>query len=252
MLIGHSAGAHLVSLVSTDPSYVARWGMDPSHLLGTISLDTDAYDIAERIAEVRQATRPLFYSAFGTPEENALDDSWARASPINFADPADPDFLFVTQAGSPPRIASAREMATRLGQDPGASVFLAPFDHAGINQAVGSPTDGSGETQAIMGFIASRLGTVAAPPSRVKLTKRPKPVRRLTSGKRLKIRFRFSASGSLAGYRCRLDGARFRRCRSPKGYVVRAGRHTFRVVAVAPDGRTGPVRKIGFRVRGRR
>ena len=37
LLIGHSAGAHIVSLISTDPSYVARWGVDPSPLPGTVS-----------------------------------------------------------------------------------------------------------------------------------------------------------------------------------------------------------------------
>lgn len=252
VLIGHSAGAHLVSLVSTDPAYVSRWGMDPAHLLGTVSLDTDAYDVTERIAEIRADARPLFYSAFATPEENSVDGSWARGSPIAFADPGDPDFLFVTQAASPPRIESAREMATKLGQDPAASVFLAPYDHAGINQAVGSAGDTSGETEAIMGFIAARIGSVAAPPSRVKLSKRPRAVRRLTSGKRLRVRFRFSAEGSVARYECRLDEARFRRCASPKRYVVGAGRHTFRVVAIAPDGLRGPVRKVGFRVRDRR
>ena len=46
LLIGHSAGAHLVSLVSTDPSYVGSFGVEPWQLIGTVSLDTDAFDIA--------------------------------------------------------------------------------------------------------------------------------------------------------------------------------------------------------------
>ena len=51
LLIGHSAGAHLVSLVTTDPRYVERHGVEPWQLIGTVALDSDAYDVADRIAE---------------------------------------------------------------------------------------------------------------------------------------------------------------------------------------------------------
>jgi poly(3-hydroxybutyrate) depolymerase len=48
-LMGHSAGAHLASLVSTDPSYVRRHGVDPRQMTGTVTLDTGAFDVARAV-----------------------------------------------------------------------------------------------------------------------------------------------------------------------------------------------------------
>lgn len=252
LLIGHSAGAQIVALLATDPSYVARWGVDPAHLLGTVALDTDAYDIAKRIATGDAETKEMFYSGFATPAENALDGTWARASAILHADPADPDFLLVTQAAAPRRITGAEQMAAALGQDPATSVFRAPYDHAGINAAVGSPTDQSGETAAIMSFFTAKAGPLQPPTARVRILDRPPNVLRLRHGRRLRVHFRFAAVGEATSLRCRLDRHRYHRCRSPRRYRVKPGRHRFRVVAVGASGEQGPVRKIGFRVRDRR
>lgn len=43
---GHSAGAYLAALVSTDPAYLSEVGMDLRDNAGTIALDTEIYDIA--------------------------------------------------------------------------------------------------------------------------------------------------------------------------------------------------------------
>jgi acetyl esterase/lipase len=248
LLIGHSAGAHIVSLISTDPSYVTRWGVDPAHLLGTVPLDTDNYDITEGATTGSNQAKTLIYNAIATPEENAVDGSWAAASPRVHADPADPDFLLVTQAAKPGRIAGANAMAVALGQDPATSVFKAPYDHAGINDAVGSPTDLSGETQAIMSFFASKAGPLQPATSRVRITSRPKTTIKLRRGKRVNVRFRFEAESAATSFVCRIDKKRYRRCGSPKSYRVKPGRHTFRVIAVGAAGERGPARRIGFRV----
>lgn len=253
LLIGHSAGAHIVSLISTDQSYVTRWGVDPSHLLGTVALDTDNYDITDGALNGSAQAKTLIYNGIGTPEENAVDGSWAAASPIAWADPGDPDFLLVTQAAKPGRIASTNAMASALGQDPATSVFRAPYDHEGINEAVGSPTDQSGETTSIMDFFAAKAGPLQPPTSRVRILKRPKTLIKLRHGKRARVRFRFEAESSeTSAFRCRLDKRRFRHCSSPKSYDVKPGRHNFRVVAVGAAGEQGPVRRVGFRVVDRR
>lgn len=248
LLIGHSAGAHLVSLVTTDPSYVARWGVDPAQIRGTVSLDTDAYDVTDRIATGSKQTKALFYNAFATPEENAVDNTWALASPLTYADPTDPEMLFVAQAASQRRIAEAGGMATLLGQDPATSVFRAPYDHAGINDAVGSPTDVSGETPTIMDFFARQAGALQIAPSKVRLLARPRNQVEIKRGKLAKVRVRFQAMTEAASFRCRLDRAKFRRCRSPKSFMLKRGRHTLSVVAVGLSGQLGPPRRIGFRV----
>ena len=243
VLIGHSAGAHLVSLLSTDPRYLEAYAVEPWQVIGTIALDTDAYDVAARIAELRPLGRSLYYNAFGTPAEDAATGSWTAASPISWATPADPEFLLVTQAGSPVRIADAERMAVALGQDPG-TVFRAPYDHGGINAAVGDPADGSGETAAIIGFV-SRVAAAKAPKARFR-----GPVSRLVRSphRTARVRFRFSADRSGSTFECRLDKRAFRACASPRSVRVRTGRHVFRVRALAPGGRPGPVNRLRFRV----
>jgi acetyl esterase/lipase len=246
-LIGHSAGAHLVSLIATDPSYVETYGVEPWQLVGAVSLDTAAFDVAARIAELGPVGRLLYLSAFGTEAENAATGSWAKASPITWADDRDPTQLLVTQAANPLRVQENRLMATALGQDP-EGVFLAPYDHAGINAAVGGLDDPAGETEAIMTFL--REAIAAAQPPRTKLRKRP-PKRVETARRRAKVRFRFTSTDPGASFECRLDRAAFKPCRSPRRMVVERGKHRFRVRAIAAGGRPGPAAVHRFAVRPR-
>ncbi len=51
VLMGFSSGAHLVSLVATDPSYLALHQIRPTDLAGIIPLDVSAYDIPRAIEE---------------------------------------------------------------------------------------------------------------------------------------------------------------------------------------------------------
>lgn len=50
-------------------------------------------------------------------------------------------------------------------------------------------------------------------------------------------RFRFASSIEGSTFKCKLDRARYRDCKSPKNYKhLKAGKHTFRVYAISPDG----------------
>lgn len=237
LLIGHSAGAHLVSLVSTDPSYVGSFGVEPWRLIGTVSLDTDAFDIASEAdpASAGANNPTLFQNAFGTPAEDAASGSWRAASPIAWADPADPEFLLVTSR-IPRRLADNRAMATALGQSP-EGVLSVPYDHGQINDAVGGADDPAGETQAIMSFLADRVARAQAP---AKPRLRHRPPRWLeTRHHRARVKLRFDAAGA-ASFECRLDGKRYGSCESPRVYRVRDGRHRFRVRGLSDTGRPGP------------
>ena len=245
LLIGHSAGAHLVSLISTDPRYVTRWGVDRRHMVGTVSLDTDAYDVAAKATTGSAAGKALFFNAFATPAENAVDSTWATASPIAFADGKDPGFLLVTQQGSPRRVAGAERMADALGS--GSSVLAVPYDHNGINDAIGSSEDPADETPAIMSFFDRRLALTRT--SKVRVEKRPKRrVNLARDRRRARIRFRFVAKSTATAFECRRDRAPYRRCASPVIYRAGVGRHRFRVRAIAANGKRGPIRIVRFRV----
>ena len=169
-LMGHSAGGHLVSLLGADPRYAAAYGVDRRQLLGVISLDTGAFDVAEQASPAGgPVRRQLMWNAFGTPEENALTGSWRDASPLTWADPDDPPFLLVTQT-VPRRVRDNQRMADALAQPD--SVLSVPLSHEGINDAVGAPGDASGVTSAVTGFLA-RLAGQAEPP-RARITKHPR------------------------------------------------------------------------------
>jgi arylformamidase len=242
-LIGHSAGAHLVSLVSTDPRYVSAYRVHPWQLIGTVSLDTDAYDIPARIASGGPSTRTTFYNAFGTPAENAATNAWALASPIAWAGPRDPAFLLVTQAANAARVSETERMAAALATGSGAAVFRAPYDHEGINDAVGAPTDPAGETPAIMDFLSRAVAAAKDP--KAKLRKHP---RRILRGRRARVRFTFKANVPGASFKCHLDKRKLKPCRARRSFDVRAGRHALSYQAVSTRGRPGPVRRFEFRI----
>jgi acetyl esterase/lipase len=245
ILIGHSAGAQLVALVSTDPAYVSRWGVDPRQLIGTVPLD-GVYDIPRAVAAAAPARRALFYNGFANPAENAVDDSWSRGSPVRFAGPEDPGMLIVTQARLPSRIAGSSALTGALGPGRG-EVLAVPYDHGGINRAVGAAADPAGETEAIMAFI-DRILAAAKPPRVAILGHPPKRVELRHGQRRVRVRFRFRSIGEARAFECRFDDGSFRRCSSPKRYRTDRGRHRFRVRAIATDGDPGPLSKVRFRV----
>jgi acetyl esterase/lipase len=245
-LIGHSAGAHLVSLVSTDPGYVAAYGVRPWQLIGTISLDTEAYDVPLRLATAGPSAEAIFHNAFGTPAENAASGAWSEASPIRWAGSGDPPFMLVTQAAVPDRVQQTERMAAALAQGSGAEVFYAPYDHEGINDAVGNPADGAGETAAILAFLARAVEAGKEP--RAKLRRHPKRRIRIGSGK---ARVRFAIKPNLAGgtVGCRLGKGKLKRCGLRRSFRVGPGGHTFRFQATSVRGRPGPVQRFRFAVR---
>jgi arylformamidase len=250
MLLGHSAGAHLVSLVSTQPSYREAYGVKRSQLLGFVSLDTDAFDISQRIAELGDARKINFYNPFGTPEENAETNSWHDASPVVWADKGDPAFLAVGQQGAPNRIAEDNEMATALGQDPASSVVPVPLDHEGINAELGNPNATTDETARVMGFYGSLVA--ASHPQKPKLKRKPK--RRIHSHRRkTKVTFRLKAGADDASLECKLDNRGYKSCGKRARYRVRRGTHRFKVRATGEVlgkrvGAPGKARSAKFRV----
>ena len=66
VLMGHSAGAHLVALVGTDPQYLAAAGLSLSDLRGVIALDGACYDIPRQLAAAGRFMRGTYIEAFGS------------------------------------------------------------------------------------------------------------------------------------------------------------------------------------------
>ena len=151
-IMGHSAGAHLAALVSTDERYLEECGVGLEAISGVILLDGAGYDIRASLEDYNEgiAVDLMYINAFGREEE-----VWYDASPINHVSSGKsiPPFLIV-YAGR--RIKSeeiSRDFALEL-QLSGIPVWLyhaIDKNHAGVNTDLGLPEDGL--TSAVTDFL---------------------------------------------------------------------------------------------------
>ena len=137
MLLGHSAGAFLVALESTDGSFVEGAGLHLDDIVCAAPLDT-TYDIAAQIA--RGGTEEaMFRNAFGN--DPAV---WDRASPPHnvASGKGIPSFHIVTR-GAAPRVAQSQSFGGTL-RDAGVPAdvqVVVGLSHEAVNDAVGQAGD---------------------------------------------------------------------------------------------------------------
>ena len=83
VLMGHSAGAHLVALVGTDMRYLTKAGLKPNAVRGVIALDGAAYDVARQMQEGNRVMASTYEQAFGTDpaRQRALSPTLQAATP---------------------------------------------------------------------------------------------------------------------------------------------------------------------------
>ncbi|MHC0054017.1 alpha/beta hydrolase [Actibacterium sp. D379-3] len=131
LLMGHSAGGHLVALVSTDAALRSQAGLAPWR--GTVVLDSAALDV------VGQMTRPrvprYMKTAFGSDPA-----AWPAVSPMaRIAGPTGP-FLLICSTRRRLSCDEAQRFAVRV-RDAGGQAHLVPLDlsHREVNTTLGTP-----------------------------------------------------------------------------------------------------------------
>lgn len=153
VLIGHSAGAHLVGIVSSDEDLLAEYGLAPSDISATVLLDGAGYNIPQQMKSplLKGKIREMFENAFGTDPE-----LWMQASPTLQAMVGDqlPSLMGVHV----PRLRSTIETKelVKVWNATGAAAIrhLAPNkDHASLNRTMGNKNDP--DTRAVESFIRS-------------------------------------------------------------------------------------------------
>jgi len=137
-LIGHSAGAHLVSLVGLDDHYIEQAGGNPSAVECVITND-GAYDLLARTENGSRASR-LLTNAFGTDQDTLRD-----ASPITHVDDGDddpPGFLVVLR-GVPLRQGAQVRFVDALEGAGGEVTTLdaTTYTHGEVNAMIGVAGD---------------------------------------------------------------------------------------------------------------
>jgi acetyl esterase/lipase len=144
VLMGHSAGAHLVALVAASPSFAQRAGAQPWR--GTVVLDSAGLNLAG----VMRLPHPRFYDrAFGA--DPAL---WRAASPLDTLVPGAAPMLVVcsTQRADASCLQSRRFVAHAVENGVRASVLEQDLSHGDINGKLGLP---GAYTEAVERFFES-------------------------------------------------------------------------------------------------
>ena len=130
ILMGHSAGAHLVALVSADPMYAQDAGALP--WLGTIALDSAAYNV---VTVMSAPHLPLYDPIFNHDEQ-----LWRDASPTLRLSGNPSPLLLVCgsrRADSCPQANGFATAADTLGTR--TQVYPIDLSHGEINSELGAP-----------------------------------------------------------------------------------------------------------------
>lgn len=141
ILMGHSAGAHLVALISTDTALAQRYHAEP--WLGTVSLDSAALDL---VAIMQARHFPLYDRAFG-----AQPDGWMAASPLQQMHGPIAPFLAVCSSRRKDSCSQAQRFVAKANAfGSRASVIEENKTHEQINEQLGADADYTHRVESFM------------------------------------------------------------------------------------------------------
>ncbi len=152
-VMGHSAGAQLAALISTDERYLQKEGLSLSIIRGCVPVDGDTYDEPMQMRTVEQQRKDIYRWKFGD-EEHQKD-----LSPVTHVAKGKhiPPFLFLHVADHPETKAQAERLAKALEEAgvPAKTVPAVGKNHARINAELGLSVDEP--TKAVFEFLDSVL-----------------------------------------------------------------------------------------------
>lgn len=146
-LLGHSAGAHLVALVATNPRFLAVYNLSPKKDIANVfPVDTASFDLTNPSPFVKK----LVQSAFGTNEETLRDASpiWNVQTGGNY-----PPFIMAATKVRDDAVSTSQILQKKL-RAAGGSADLMIIDYPGMRQLKAH------------GQIAKDLGNMASPMTR--------------------------------------------------------------------------------------
>ncbi|MDE2595900.1 MAG: alpha/beta hydrolase [Sphingomonadales bacterium] len=139
VLMGHSAGAHLVALVGSDERYLRAAGLTFADIKGVIPIDGAAYDVPAQMQDGPPIMQTTYRQAFGTDpvRQRALSPTLQAAAPNA------PAFLLL-HVQRPDGVRQAQALGAAL-TSAGTRVEFGSFPgeglqgHAEINRRLGDP-----------------------------------------------------------------------------------------------------------------
>ncbi len=143
LLMGHSAGAHLVTLVVVDHAIADAAGMKP--VVGVVSLDSGSIDV---VANMSRKHFGLYDIAFGTDPAY-----WAKVSPMHRLSSKSAPIMVVCSKSRLDACPQGRRLAEKAAPLGGrVEVYPVDLGHGGINLELGQA---SAYTSAVEAFMAS-------------------------------------------------------------------------------------------------
>jgi acetyl esterase/lipase len=144
ILIGHSAGAHLVGLHAAEPALASDQGALP--WLGTVALDSAAINV---VAIMRRPHLPLYDAAFGNDPAY-----WRAASPLQQLQTHGAPFLAVCSTRRRDACPQARNFVDKAhGLHMRAQVLGEDLSHRQINDELGLPGDYTAQVEAFLATL---------------------------------------------------------------------------------------------------
>jgi len=151
ILMGHSAGAHLVALLSTDLTLSS--GIVKKPWLGTVALDSAAYDVVQIMEKPHLR---LYDRAFGSDKQY-----WKAASPFYALTKKTRPILAVCSSRRDDSTAQARQFAGKaasLGVK--VTVLEKDFSHGEINSLLGQDKIYTAEVESFMAGLDKRVANM--------------------------------------------------------------------------------------------
>jgi arylformamidase len=156
VLMGHSAGAHLVSLLATTPSLTSDLPLAP--WIGVVSIESGALDVIE---VMRAPHARLFDRAFG--RDTAF---WRLASPMHaMTQPAAPMLLVCSIRRSTSCRQADRFTAKAISLGGRASVLREDLSHADADARLGSDSAYTAGIESFLRGLDTGLDRQLAPPA---------------------------------------------------------------------------------------
>jgi arylformamidase len=140
ILMGHSAGAHLVAVVGTDTRFLSDAGVPRASIIGVVPLDTGPYDVAKQMgnggkdAGLGAQYGTMIQMVFGSDKAK-----WLEVSPSDHVKAGLPPFLVVSSDKRSDAKAQAIPFVEKLKASGVAAEWYEAkgLDHGGVNADVG-------------------------------------------------------------------------------------------------------------------
>ena len=126
VLVGHSAGAHLVALLGTDETYLRRAGLSFADIAGVVLLDGAAYDVPVQLEKGPGIMQRRYREAFGADTARQ-----ARLSPARQAAAPNARSFLILHVQRPDGVAQSKALAAAL-RKAGTQVEIHEFPGTGL------------------------------------------------------------------------------------------------------------------------